>query len=122
EQKLAASALVESEARFRQLSNSMPQIIWTAQPDGTPDYFNDRWYEYTGLDRESFSKDLWLSVLHPDDVTRAETKWRSCVETGELYLIEYRFWENASKTYRWHLGKAVPFYDSQKKITKWFGS
>ena len=71
QRKQAEEALRESEARFRQVADTMPQIVWTARPDGYIDYYNERWYEFTGLSRSEFGQSSWEGILHPDDALRA---------------------------------------------------
>jgi PAS domain S-box-containing protein len=111
-----------NERYYRFLAEAIPEIIWTADPDGTVDYFNRRWYEYTGLTREDTEGWGWKTVLHPDDVERSVEHWRRSVETGEVYEIEYRFRQGQDGRYRWHLGRALPLRGGDDKIIKWFGT
>jgi PAS domain S-box-containing protein len=116
-------ALRASEARFRQLADAMPQIVWTARPDGFLDYCNRRWFEYTGFTEEqTFSPEGWKLILHPDDVAASEQKWAWAVQTGEPYQVEYRFKDRRTGGYRWHLGRAVPVRDESGRIVRWFGT
>ncbi|HEY8668227.1 MAG TPA: PAS domain-containing protein [Tepidisphaeraceae bacterium] len=122
-EKRVADALRGSEARFRQLADAMPQIVWTARPDGYIDYYNQRWYEYTGLSMgQSLAPEGWKPILHPDDVQRCMETWDAAVRSGEEYEIEYRFREHASGAYRWHLGRALPVRDEKGQIVRWFGT
>lgn len=122
EQAARASAEA-SEQRYRFLAEFMPQIVWTARPDGYLDYYNQRWFEYTGFsEEESFAEEGWKQVLHPDDVELCVNRWDEAVRTGESYNIEYRFKRASDGTYRWHLGRAVPQYDGERNIVKWFGT
>ena len=118
----ALDQLRQSEARFRQLADAMPQIVWMATPDGFPDYFNSRWYEFTGT-RESGAEDLnWTPILHPDDLEPCMERWYRSVGTGQIYEMRYRFLERRSGTYRWFLGRACPVRDDNGRITRWFGT
>jgi PAS domain S-box-containing protein len=122
ERKRAEKALRQSEQRFRQLADSMPQIVWTARPDGYLDYYNKQWYEYTG-NKEGYGDQSWLPILHPDDAQQCVDTWYRCVKTGKPYQIEYRFKDRSRPgTYRWFLGKALPVRDDKGKIIKWFGT
>lgn len=121
ERKRVENALRESEARFRQLADAMPQIVWTARPDGYVDYFNRRWYEYTGFLEGQGGDDSWTPILHPDDVQPCLDTWYAAVRAGLPYQIEYRFKDHRNGSYRWHLGRAVPARDSDGRITRWFG-
>ncbi|HEX7999853.1 MAG TPA: PAS domain S-box protein [Pyrinomonadaceae bacterium] len=120
--KQAESELQASEERYRSLADAMPQIVWTARPDGYLDYYNQRWFEYTGTTMEQTMGWGWQPVLHPDDVEMALRRWARAVTTGESYQIEYRFRRAADGQYRWHLGRGVPMRDGEGRIVKWFGT
>ncbi|HEX8472698.1 MAG TPA: PAS domain S-box protein [Pyrinomonadaceae bacterium] len=111
-----------SEERYRYLAETMPQIIWTARPDGWLDYYNQRWYEYTGMTPEETEGWGWQPVIHPEDVERCLKGWATAVKTGRNYEIEYRFRRASDSSYRWHLGRAMPLRDGAGNIVKWFGS
>jgi PAS domain S-box-containing protein len=122
ERKRAEAALTESEARFRQLADSMPQIVWTACPDGYVDYYNERWYELTGFGREALGCWSWESVLDPEDIPRAREAYYSSIGSGEPYNIEYRLWDRKENRFRWFVARALPARDARGKIVKWFGT
>ncbi|MCY7350777.1 MAG: PAS domain-containing protein, partial [Cytophagaceae bacterium] len=122
EQVLARQKIEESNQRFQQLADSMPQIVWTARPDGYLDYFNQRWYEFTGFDK-GYADQSWLPILHPDYVQLCIASWQHSVQTGDPYQIEYRFQDRFHPgEYRWFLGRAVAVRDDAGHIVKWFGS
>lgn len=123
EARLASTvaALAESEAKFRILADSMPQMVWSTLPDGFHDYYNARWYEFTGVPAGSTDGEGWNGMFHPDDQERAWARWRHSLETGELYEIEYRL-RRADGLYRWTLGRAAPIRNSAGEITRWFGT
>lgn len=121
-QRVAAQeALRESEAKFRAITNSVDQMIWSTLPDGFHDYFNDRWYEYTGVPYGSTDGEAWHGVFHADDQKRAWAVWRHSLATGEPYHIEYRL-RHRSGHYRWVLGRAQPVRDARGNIVRWFGT
>ena len=120
--KCAEAALRSSEARFRQLADSMPQIVWTARPEGYLDYYNERWYEFTGYERDRFGDESWEPILHPADLQRTREAWHNAVASGDSFRIEYRFWDRHKRRWRWFLGRAVPIRDRDNRIVKWFGS
>jgi PAS domain S-box-containing protein len=122
ERKRAETALVVSEARFRQLADAMPQIVWTARPDGQVDYYNERWYEFTGFGRDNFGDASWEPILHPDDVKHCYDTWYASVRSGQPYRIEYRFRDRHESRWRWFMGRALPVRDNEGRIVKWFGS
>jgi len=115
-------ALLQSEERFRMLAEAMPQIIWTARPDGSLDYYNQPWYDYTGLTFQETRDWGWQPVLHPDDLDTCLAVWSEAIRTGANYEIEYRFKRASDGTYRWHLGRAVPIRDVNGAITIWIGT
>jgi PAS domain S-box-containing protein len=116
------AALMESEGRFRQLADSMPHIVWTARPDGHLDYYNERWYEFTGLSRDTFASIGWETILHPEDAERCRDAWQNAINSGKHYQCEYRFWDRHERRWRWFMGRAVPIHDNEANIVKWFGS
>ncbi|WP_230532657.1 PAS domain S-box protein [Microvirga roseola] len=121
ERRRVEAALRESEERFRAIANSIDQLIWATRPDGFHDYFNQRWYEFTGAPEGSTDGQAWNGILHPDDRDRARSMWLHSLATGEPYHIEYRL-RHRSGEYRWVLGRAQPVRDEQGRITRWFGT
>lgn len=121
DQKRAAEQIAESEAKFRAIADSMPQMVWSTLPDGYHDYYNARWYEYTGVPAGSTDGEGWNDMFHPDDRDRAWTAWRHSLDTGEPYQIEYRL-RHRSGEYRWTLGRAMPIRDADGRIIRWFGT
>ena len=117
----AEAALRESEARFQAIANSVDPMIWATQPDGFHDYYNERWYEFTGVPSGSTDGEGWSEMFHPEDQERAWAVWRHSLETGEPYHIEYRL-RHRSGEYRWVLGRAQCVRDEQGRITRWFGT
>jgi PAS domain S-box-containing protein len=121
EQRNAAEALTKSELEFRTLADTMPQMVWATRPDGFHDYYNARWYEFTGMPVGSTDGEGWNGMFHPDDQQRAWTLWRHSLETGELYQVEYRL-RHHSGEYRWTLGRALPIRDASGQILRWIGT
>ncbi|WP_459558332.1 hybrid sensor histidine kinase/response regulator [Lacunimicrobium album] len=132
EQRDAEQALRVSEEKFRLITDTMPQIVWSTRPDGYHDYFNKRWYEYTGMPlphepggeydpHESGQGWNWKEYLHPDDYEPSAQRWQEALRTGELYAIEYRF-RRTDGVYRWFIGRALPLKDEHGQITRWFGT
>lgn len=121
EREEGVQALADSEAQFRAIADSMPQMVWSTRPDGFHDYYNARWYEFTGTPPGSTDGEGWNDMFHPDDQQRAWTVWRHSLETGELYEIEYRL-RRHDGVYRWTLGRATPIRNEAGEITRWFGT
>jgi PAS domain S-box-containing protein len=120
EERRAQLLVQESAARFRQLADAMPQIVFTAQPDGHVDYYNRRWYEYTGI-RDADPAESWQEVVTEEWLKRVEKRWRDALESGEPYEIECPLRRHDGE-YRWHLGRAVPIRDNDGRIVRWFGT
>ena len=109
------------EPSFRQIAEGIAPIVWTTLADGYHDYFNARWYAYTGMERGEEQGWQWKEYLHPDDLGRTTEVWERCLATGEPYRIEYRF-RRADGAYRWFLGEALPIRDDAGAIVRWFGT
>lgn len=121
ERKQAEEALANSEARFRLLSEVMPQLVWSSHPDGLIDYCNQRWLDYTGLDADEFKGDGWSVILHPDDRSATLAAWKRSTETGEEFNVEQRL-RSHSGEYRWFLTRALPLRNEAREVVKWFGT
>ena len=113
--------LAESDIRFRTLADAMPQMVWSTLPDGFHDYYNARWYQFTGVPEGSTDGEAWLGLFHPDDHARTIERWNHSLATGEPYEIEYRL-RQRDDGYRWVLGRALPVRDQAGRITRWFGT
>lgn len=120
-QQRDAQAVAESDRMFRTLADTMPQMVWSTLPDGYHDYYNARWYEFTGVPAGSTDGEGWNGMFHPDDQERAWGRWRRSLETGEPYEIEYRL-RHHSGDYRWTLGRALPIRDEDGAIVRWIGT
>ena len=119
--KRAEAALRHSEALFRQLADAMPQIVWAARPDGYIDYYNQRWYDFTGFP-EGYGEESWKPILHPDDLQRCLDTYFQCIREERPYQIEYRFKDRHHGGYRWFLGRALPVRNESGRIIRWFGT
>lgn len=120
--KQTEEALRESETRLRFMADSMPQLVWITRPDGYHEYYNQRWYDYTGTTPGTTDGEGWNDLFHSDDRSRAWKLWRTSLRTGEPYEIEYRLYHAPSDSYRWVIGRAMPFRDEDGTILKWYGT
>ncbi len=111
----------ESEARYRALSEAIPQLVWVTTADGENEYVNQQFCDFVGLTQAQLSNSGWLSIIHPDDRDRTRDRWLAAVTSGSFYEIEYRF-RRFDGTYRWFLGQGVPFKDGSGQVVKWFGT
>jgi PAS domain S-box-containing protein len=128
QQKAAEEELKESETQFRTLADAIPQIVWTAEPDGQIDFFNHRWSEYTQLTLDQSLNNGWNLLIHPSDRKSYMSEWHKAVTTGDTYEHEFRLKRalgiraNRSNPYRWYLARAVCLRGDNGEIKKWFGT
>jgi PAS domain S-box-containing protein len=118
---LVTEKLAESDARFQAIADSMPQMVWSSRPDGHHDYYNARWYAFTGAAEGSTLGDAWGEMIHPEDQERARTAWRASLSTGEPYEVEYRLLHHTG-SYAWTLSRAMPIRNAAGAVTRWFGT
>ncbi len=114
-------ALDESQQRTSFILESLPVLVWTNRPDGTPDYFNTRWLEFTGKSREEMKNIDWAEVTHPDDRPGLLDGWAKAQATGEPFQYEYRLRRHDGQ-FRWLLIRNVPRRDAQGRISMWVGA
>jgi len=119
--KKAEEALRESEHRWRSLTEALPQLVWTAMPDGACDYFSTQWTQYTGLPANELLGWRWLKTLHPDDRESTRQFWTDSVAGRHDYDVEYRV-RRFDGEYRWFKTRGVPIRDTDGRIFKWFGT
>ncbi|PSR18510.1 PAS domain S-box protein [filamentous cyanobacterium CCP3] len=121
DRKQAEIALSQSEERYRYLVESIPQLVWTANPEGVIVDANQRWLTFTGLSLEQVRTEGWQMAVHPEDVPGLAQNWAIAQQQGTNYQAEGRM-RRADGVYRWHLHQAIPMKDSQGQVIKWFGS
>ena len=133
ERREAQDALQASKARLRAILDSMPQIVWSALPDGTHDFHNRRWYEYTGRDEGATdgapdgaadgatTAAAGGGVFHPDDLAETCARWKHSLATGEPFEVECRLRQHDG-VYRWVLNRALPVRDASGAISRWMGT
>ncbi|MDP9042509.1 MAG: PAS domain-containing protein [Bacteroidota bacterium] len=120
-QALFNKQIKESEKRFRLLADSMPQLVWTTDPNGNINYFNSSLSDYSGLSMEEINKGGWLQLVHPDDRKLSNTAWTQAILKGKDFLFEHRFRKHTGE-YRWQLSRATPQKDENGKIQMWVGT
>ncbi|NJL35545.1 MAG: PAS domain S-box protein [Leptolyngbyaceae cyanobacterium SM1_4_3] len=120
-QKQAQAALKDSQQRYRELAEAMPQMVWTADATGAVNYWNQRWYEYTGLSETESIGLAGANTVHPDDRDRTLEQWSQSTINGESFEIEYRIrrWDGVS---HWFICRAIPTGDNQGNPTGWIGT
>jgi len=114
--------LRRQEGKLRDVIETIPTSAWTALPDGSRDFANRHWEEFTGMSSEKTVGSGWESAVHPEDLKRYVEKWRASVATGEPFEQEVRFRRAGDGQYRWFLTRAVPLRNTHGKIVKWYGT
>ncbi len=113
--------LRESEHKFQQLADSMPQFVWMARPDGTIDYYNRQWHEFTGIEDISNGTEIAALTVHPEDLETCLSAWHHSVTTGDAFTMEYRFRKPGDEHYKWFLGRALAVTEDGR-VVRWFGT
>lgn len=121
EKKIAEEALRESEAKFRQLAETMPQLAWYADADGYITWYNQRWFEYTGTTPLQMEGWGWQSVHDPDVLPEVLEKWRRSIQTGEPFYMVFPL-RGADDVFRPFLTRIVPLKDRHGRVVQWFGT
>ena len=121
EQYKAEKAVKESENRFRQMAELMPQKVWTADAKGNKNYFNKTLLDYAGYSFEELEGDGWQKIIHPEDWEIDKIKWEKSISTGQDYDVENRLLRKDGK-YLWHLTRAVALKDETGEIKMWVGA
>jgi PAS domain S-box-containing protein len=114
-----ATALTESEERFRRLAEAMPQLVWIMDADGKSVYLNRQWIEYAG--RKAATVQEWAELIHPEDLKRVTEEWREAVRAGSDFRCSYRFRRRDSE-YRWFLARSVVQRDGANGVAGWIGT
>src|SRR6266404_4443784 len=117
----ALEKLGQEAARLQTVIDTVPSFLWTSLPDGSKEYLNKRWYEYTGLSLEQGKGWGWKVVVHPDDMDRLVSEWLVLVEARKPGELETRI-RRYDGEYRWFLIRVVPQLDAEGNLVRWFGS
>ncbi len=115
------ATLQQSEDRLRLVIDTIPAHVWSARPDGSVDFINQRLLEFLGRSMEDILGWDWGSLVHPDDLTRFVGEWQAAVATGEPMESEARF-RRMDGDYRWLLIRNVPLRDKMGNIVSWYGT
>lgn len=112
----------EDEKRFKLLCDAMPQIVWMTTPEGDLEFYNRRWYEYTGLTEHASMGHGWLAAVHPEDVPESDRLFQRSLETGKPFVAEYRC-RSKEGEWKWFITRALPFRSKKTgEIERWFGT
>jgi len=117
----AKQQIEASEKRFKTLSETIPHMVWTATPDGSRNYFNKYFLDYTGLTFDELKGDRWQSIIFPEDIEIELAHWHYAIKAGENYKIEKRI-RHQDGTYRWHLSQGIAQKNNEGAIVGWIGT
>jgi PAS domain S-box-containing protein len=120
-QKQAEQALQQSEQRYRDLAEAMPQIVWTADACGAITYWNQRWYDYTGLSEAASMGLAGVQAVHPDQQDCTLTQWQTALSSWEPFEMQYRI-RRFDGEYRWFICRALPSFGPEGNISGWLGT
>ncbi|MBC7925702.1 MAG: PAS domain S-box protein, partial [Bryobacteraceae bacterium] len=114
--------LRKREQHYRFLAEVIPQMVWTAKPDGSLDYVSNQGSQYFGVRQESLIGAGWLEWVHPEDKDLTVERWKHSLGTGEAYETSFRLRRASDGAWRWHLVRARPMTDSDGRVLQWFGT
>jgi formate hydrogenlyase transcriptional activator len=117
----AFEKLRQEAARLQTVIDTVPSFLWTSFPDGSKEYLNRRWYEYTGLTLEQGKGWGWKVVVHPNDLDQLVREWRALLDAPKLGELETRI-RRYDGEYRWFLIRVIPQFDAEGNVVRWFGS
>jgi two-component system phosphate regulon sensor histidine kinase PhoR len=111
-----------SREHLRLLTNNIPQMTWTSLPDGQANFYNQQWYDYTGLEKLQAKELAFKEIVHPDDLALTMERYRTSLASGNIFEVENRYKNGRDGSYRWHLNRAIPLRNDDGKIILWVGT
>lgn len=118
----AEEAVRQSEKQLREVVETIPAIAWTSSSDGSIEFVNKRWLEYTGMSAEQSVGSGWKGALHPKDLDRYVERRRTSLASGDAFEDEVRIRGGGTGEYRWFISRAVPLRDDRGNIIRWYGT
>jgi PAS domain S-box-containing protein len=117
----AEEAALKNAAQFQMFAQAMANHVWTASPNGTLDWFNDRTLDYSGLSADQLAGTGWTQIVHPDDLPGVAVQWEAALASGQQYQTEFRL-RRFDGVFHWHLVRAVAIRGDDGKIVRWIGT
>ena len=117
----AVAEMKISEDKFRVMIDAIPTLAWCSLADGSVEFFNQRWHDYTGLSAQEAHRWGWKVTIHPEDLEKSMDKWRALLASGEPGELEARL-RRYDGEYRWFLFRSEPLRDERGDIVRWYGT
>lgn len=115
-----ATQPIHNEERFKELADSVPQLIWVADPNGKIEYYNQRWINYTGVNVGTAVS--WSDVVHIEEAEKSSQIWNHSLKNGSEFEVEYRLKSRLEGSYKWFKARGVPIKNDKGEIVRWFGT
>ncbi|GAA5096000.1 hypothetical protein GCM10023210_29330 [Chryseobacterium ginsengisoli] len=123
DQIIAGKKIQESEKKYKDLADSMPQFVWTCDKNGKITYMNESWYKYMGFNKDEDANEQIRKIIKPEVYPNILRIWEESVHSGKPFEVEYEFLDPQNpEVYRWFLGRAVANYDENGEINRWIGT
>jgi PAS domain S-box-containing protein len=117
----AHGEVARREKEFRILANSIPEICWVSNKNGSVAWYNDRWYEYTGMQNGAMERESWQAYIRPDALATVLQAWRNAVASREGFEMEIPI-RGANGEFRWFLTRTAAMHDDSGDVSRWFGT
>lgn len=119
----ARKEIQKNEEKLREMANSMPQIVWTTDPNGRLQYMNEKWFDFADANSEMNLTESVKNMIKPEVFERVDEIWKECVKTGKPFEVEHEFRNPSNEEeYRWFLARAVPIFNEKNEIKEWIGT
>ena len=122
DRKFSEEQLRASELNLRRMTETIPEMLWSATPEGAVDYCNARVLDYTGLSHDEIKGAGWMKMIHPDDADNMARVWARSVESGDAFQFVFRCLRASDNTYRWCVSSALPLRAADGAVLKWYGT
>jgi PAS domain S-box-containing protein len=118
----AEQHLRANQQHYQALAEAIPEFVWSCAADGTIEYLNPQYIQYTGVTLDTVNNGAWRQIVHPDDLSAILEAWTHTLSTGEPFEMEYRFRRKSDGVYRWFISRTLPIRDDAGKVVRWVGA